>query len=90
MSTREQKVRRRAQRINTNVLTMVVLIVVSNIAVSIGGVLYSNHAAHVSEQKWCGIIVILDDTYNRTPMPPQSRFAQFAKQIHQIRTGFGC
>jgi hypothetical protein len=60
----------------------------------IAGVVYTNQVARQSEQKWCGIVVTLDDSYS-TPRPPNAppltpAGERIIKEMHRLRTEFQC
>lgn len=64
------------------------------IAVVIAGVIYTNVVARQSEQKWCGLVVTLDDSY-ATPRPagspPITAVGQrLMDEMHRLRGEFGC
>lgn len=51
---------------------------------------YTAHSQDVNNQKWCSLMVSLDDRYQALPReaPPEAK--QFAEQIHDLREGFHC
>ncbi|MFC3504793.1 hypothetical protein ACFOOK_28030 [Micromonospora krabiensis] len=59
------------------------------IAFAGASVIYANHAARESEQKWCGLVTTLDRVY--TDNPPQTPVGRdMAAQIRQLRIDFDC
>lgn len=67
--------------------------VVCTIAVVVAGVIYVGMTAQritrESEQKWCGVVITLDDTYSR--IPPASPLGQrVADEMKRLRRDFGC
>lgn len=62
-------------------------------AVAIAGVIYTNSTAESvtreSEQKWCGVVVTLDDAYSQ--LPPASPLGQrVADEMKRLRQDFRC
>lgn len=51
--------------------------------------LYTNHTARVSEQKWCDIVVTLVDA-NRERPPTTPSGQRFARALAELRDSFDC
>lgn len=67
----------------------VLMVVLSTLAVSIAGVVYTNSTVRNSERKWCSIITSIDD--RNTQQPPNTPAGQqFAQDIHKLRTDYHC
>jgi hypothetical protein len=62
---------------------------ISVLALSISGVLYTNHVARESERKWCGMMVGLDEAYKETP-PNTATGRNIAREIRYLRESFDC
>lgn len=45
---------------------------------------YANYVNRQSNQKWCGIIVLFDDTYKEAP-PPSDAGKKFAVEFSKLR-----
>jgi hypothetical protein len=71
------------------VLYALVAICVSVVGVGAGAVLYADHVATESNRKWCGIMSTLDDAYVQA-RPTTSAGQKIAREIHRLRTDFGC
>src|SRR5215213_8187486 len=50
---------------------------------------YTNYVDRRSNGFWCGIVVLFDDTYKKTP-PPTEIGRKLAKEFGRIRTGYNC
>lgn len=54
-------------------------------------ILYSSYTNEKNDQRWCSLMVSLDDRYQSLPkenLNPDA--ARFAAQIHQLRRDFKC
>lgn len=62
------------------------------LAVLIGVVvLWQIHREHVADQRWCSLMISLDDRYQAIPPGNISPDAQrFAEQIHELRQELHC
>ena len=49
----------------------------------------ARQAVHETEQRWCGLVSTLDDTYRTTP-PQTEAGRRVAEQIARLRAEFGC
>ena len=72
----------------------IAVVVVCVVSLAIVGVLYTNRVARESEQKWCGIVVTLDDSYS-VPRPPNAppltpAGERIIKEMRRLRTDFHC
>lgn len=64
-------------------------LVVSCLVVAGVSVQYANYVDRKSNQRWCQLLSTLDDT--NTDQPPRGPAGeQFARDISQLRTDFGC
>lgn len=55
------------------------------------GILYTEHKSRVSDERWCDLVIGMDDNYRSAPvstLPP--RVQTFARQIHKLREDLGC
>ncbi len=64
--------------------------VLASVAVNRRSVERETAARQATERAFCGIIVLLDDTYRRTPPPPGSTSAQLAKAVSVARAVNRC
>lgn len=62
---------------------------VAAIVAAAASMLYTNHAAHESERKWCGVVSTMDDAYRDTP-PQTPTGRKIAADIARLRADFGC
>src|ERR1700742_4066528 len=64
--------------------------VLASVAVNHRSVERERAAREASERAFCGIIVLLDDTYHKTPPQPGTATAQLAKAVAVARTVNHC
>lgn len=65
------------------------MVAISYVALAVVCVLFTNHAVHESERKWCGIVVLFDNTNRETP-PSTETGRKLAERMAQLRKDFGC
>ena len=53
---------------------------------------YTGHLQATSDNRWCSLMVGLDDRYQNLPSdpPPSSEATDLANKIHQLRVGLHC
>lgn len=81
-------------------LRMVLTITVSFLILVVAGLLYTNFVQHQSEtrfqdsirqseQRWCAIVGLFDDTYRSNP-PTTPTGRRVADLMHELRVDFRC
>lgn len=68
--------------------------IICTVALVIAGVLYTNKVARDSEQKWCGIVTTLNDSYT-APRPPNAppltaTGQRLMEEMGRLRREFNC
>lgn len=64
---------------------------ICSIIMCIVSVQWSAYINEKSNKKWCGIVVMFDDTYKQTPPPPDNpRAVKLAIEFSKLRNGFKC
>lgn len=61
----------------------------SALGFAIAALIISLSAIRASEQKWCGIVTLMDDTYNAEP-PPSVTGKRMAAGMAGLRRDFHC
>lgn len=80
---------RRKYVVDRRTAYMLIVIFVSSIAGSGVAILYAGHVDRQSNQRWCGLVVRLDDTY-REKTPTSELGRDIANEFKQLRHDFGC
>jgi hypothetical protein len=86
-------VRRAREHSERLIRQMVVLVAVALFAmlVSVGAsIAYMRHNASEADQRWCALMVGLDDRYQKLPSDADPEARKFAGQVHTLRTRLGC
>jgi hypothetical protein len=65
------------------------VLAITIVAVGLLGVLLVGYVNR-SQQRICGIIVLLDDRNQGLPPPQDEDSARFRRELHNYRTGLGC
>jgi hypothetical protein len=65
----------------------VFLALLTAVAVSVAGVVYTTHAQREADQRWCELMRTIDQPY---PPPTTERARQAQEQIHRLRVQLGC
>jgi hypothetical protein len=50
---------------------------------------YTNHVQQVANQRWCALMVGMDDAYRQVP-PTTPTGRNVAAEIHRLRRSLGC
>lgn len=65
----------------------VFLALLTTVAVSVAGVLYTTYAQHQADLRWCELLATLDQP-QQPPTTERGRLVQ--EQIHRLREQLGC
>lgn len=72
-----------------NALYALIVAYVATLAVGLLSILYANYVDSQSNQRWCGLVTTLDDTYSsQKPATPLGQ--SIAREINELRTEFRC
>lgn len=74
---------------NRGLLWSVLLSLLSALAVSIAGVVYTGQSNAENNRQWCELLNTLDTAYSSTP-PKTELGKKVAIKIHELRIDFGC
>lgn len=70
------------------IITWITINIVLFIGV-IGSFQYTNYVDRSSNRLWCGMIVLFDDTYKKSP-PPTPTGRILADEFRRLRSSFDC
>lgn len=74
---------------NRYLIWTMITALISAVAVSVGGVVYTGISTVNNNRQWCELLTTLDEAYSS--IPPQSELGQkVARSIHKLKTNFGC
>jgi hypothetical protein len=76
-------------RLPRKILYGLIVSYVSALAIAGMSIQYSNYVNTESNQRWCDLLVLLDDTYSATPSQNETR-KRVAAEIHRLRIDFEC
>ncbi len=68
---------------------LLVVIFASAMAGTASAIWYAGHVDRESNQRWCGMVVRLDDTYREKP-PNSDLGRELATEFSKLRQDFGC
>lgn len=75
----------------------IIVVFVTTVALAIANVAYTNHVdrrADIRNQQrardFCGVVVLIDDRYQRLPPQADKTARDFAAAIHTYRRKLGC
>lgn len=80
---------RRKYAVDRRTAYLLIVIFASAMAASMSAILYAGHVDRQSNQKWCNLVVRLDDTY-RTQTPASQLGKDIANEFKQLRQDFDC
>lgn len=73
------------------VIVALIVVFLSVVAVGAGSMLYADYVNRESNQRWCGLVVTLDDAYRQSPQQPTTPIGKrIAEEMRKLRDGFGC
>lgn len=81
--------RERPAGISKGALRGLIFAYISIIAVVVASILYTQSVDRQSNQKWCEVLVPLDDAYSTSP-PTTELGQKVARAMHDLRINFGC
>jgi len=72
-------------------LTMGALAVLISVTLAGRAVNVAEAQRHASDEKWCALLVTLDESYNDPAHAPSTELGRnIAKAIHDLRNGYNC
>lgn len=75
--------------VNRGVIYAVLFSLGFSIIAAVVCIVYTGVVDRESNQQWCALVVLLDDTYSRTP-PTTEVGRQVAQTMHTLRNRFEC
>lgn len=73
-------------------LWLILAVLLSSLAVTISGIIYTGYVARESNRKWCAALIAVDDAYaqalNNPNITPAAR--HIGEEYHRLRIDFGC
>lgn len=80
---------RRKYNFDKRTAYLLVVIFVSALTASLSAIFYAGHVDRESNQKWCNLVVRLDNTY-REKIPASELGRDIANEFKQLRQDFSC
>lgn len=73
-------------------LYAVLMLVISTVTISLGGVVYTNHTQKKADERWCTLFAVLDRPVSPDIKDPvqRERTRQTVALMHQLRVNHGC
>lgn len=79
----------RRRPINKAVAYSLIMIFLASVTSALAAIMYAKHVDNESNQRWCGLVVRLDDTYREKP-PGTELGRDIATEFQKLRHDFGC
>lgn len=74
------------------ILYALLMCLISTLVVTISGIIYTGYSNSRNNQRWCQVLIAIDDAYEQVRSNPNASSAglRIAKEFHTLRVDFGC
>jgi hypothetical protein len=77
-------------KVSRSTLYLLIMIYLSMFVMMISTMLYARHISNDSNKKWCGILSVYHDAYNRNSPPATQAGKDIQAQLEKLYRDFKC